>query len=606
MIIVRANARNATYISDDLITSGSVGIPVTFNLSEDFDGLSCIAVFEGSGTARDVALMSDNTCVVPHEVVATAGGYLRIGIYANNSEGTIVIPTVWAGSKMILPGTTPSEVDPSEPTPSWAAQVQEMATEALEIAQNVEDMSVEAETLPPGSPLNVEKTIDPETGAVTLTFYLAPGRDGVSPTIAVEEITGGHRVTITDAQGTRSFDVLDGTNGDDGRGIASAVMNADYTLTLTYTDGISYTTPSLRGAPGQDGYSPVASVSKSGKVATISITDKQGTTTVTVSDGEDGAPGISPTITVTDITGGHRVTITDATGAHPFDVMDGDNYVLTAQDKADIAAEVDVPVQDVQVNGTSILSGGVANVPVAGAEFGVVKTDSSNGIYTTDFGKLRISAATNVGIKNGSDSSKPIVPTFQHAATFYGLAKAAGSDMASSSNPVGTYTDAAKIAIQKMLGISQQGELIADVTVAEDVTEILVTTDLSEQPFQLRKLIAIFTAGQSTTGTRDSFYGQIIGIRSDDTPTSTSFPSQTYVTATSTMLSRIEIEAVNGLPLIMQSVVAAGDGSTQPLSSMVKPFIFKAITGFRIYQSGPTKSLIPAGANLKVYGIRAY
>lgn len=49
-------------------------------------------------------------------------------------------------------------------------------------------------------------------------------------------------------------------------------------------------------------------------------------------DGQDGAPGtpgadgqdgFSPTVTVTDITGGHRVTITDATGPHTFDVMDG-------------------------------------------------------------------------------------------------------------------------------------------------------------------------------------------------------------------------------------------------------------------------------------------
>ena len=144
MIIVRANARNATYISDDLITSGSVGIPVTFNLSEDFDGLSCIAVFEGSGVSIDVALMGDS-CVVPHEVLATAGGYLRIGIYAANSEGTIVIPTVWAGSKMILRGTTPSEVDPSEPTPSWVAQVQEAAAEALENSEEAIEIAGGAE-----------------------------------------------------------------------------------------------------------------------------------------------------------------------------------------------------------------------------------------------------------------------------------------------------------------------------------------------------------------------------------------------------------------------------------------------------------------------------
>ena len=40
-------------------------------------------------------------------------------------------------------------------------------------------------------------------------------------------------------------------------------------------------------------------------------------------DGGQGIPGISPTVEITDIEGGHRVTVTDAGGAHAFDVMDG-------------------------------------------------------------------------------------------------------------------------------------------------------------------------------------------------------------------------------------------------------------------------------------------
>ena len=38
-----------------------------------------------------------------------------------------------------------------------------------------------------------------------------------------------------------------------------------------------------------------------------------------------GADGDSPVVTVTTITGGHRVTVTDAAGAHSFDVMDGED-----------------------------------------------------------------------------------------------------------------------------------------------------------------------------------------------------------------------------------------------------------------------------------------
>lgn len=39
------------------------------------------------------------------------------------------------------------------------------------------------------------------------------GKDGFSPIVNVEEIDGGHRVTITDAAGEHVFDVMDGNSG---------------------------------------------------------------------------------------------------------------------------------------------------------------------------------------------------------------------------------------------------------------------------------------------------------------------------------------------------------------------------------------------------------
>lgn len=42
------------------------------------------------------------------------------------------------------------------------------------------------------------------------------GKDGVSPTVSVTETTNGHTVAITDANGTQSFDVLNGKDGKDG------------------------------------------------------------------------------------------------------------------------------------------------------------------------------------------------------------------------------------------------------------------------------------------------------------------------------------------------------------------------------------------------------
>lgn len=179
------------------------------------------------------------------------------------------------------------------------------------------------------------------------------GQDGVSPVVSVSAITGGHRITITDKNGTKTVDVMDGedgkngSNGNDGNGIKSVILNADYTLTLTFDDGTSYTTPSIRGAtgssgsngkdgtsathswngttltitsasgtssanlkgekgdkgdkgdsvkgdtgsPGADGVSPTVAVSKSGKVTTVTITDKNGAKTATINDGADGSNG---------------------------------------------------------------------------------------------------------------------------------------------------------------------------------------------------------------------------------------------------------------------------------------------------------------------------
>lgn len=45
------------------------------------------------------------------------------------------------------------------------------------------------------------------------------------------------------------------------------------------------------GAAGADGFSPTATVTQTASGATISITDKQGTTTAMVSNGQDGSPG---------------------------------------------------------------------------------------------------------------------------------------------------------------------------------------------------------------------------------------------------------------------------------------------------------------------------
>lgn len=86
----------------------------------------------------------------------------------------------------------------------------------------------------------------------------------------------------------KGVDYFDGKDGADGNGIKSAVLNADYTLTLTFDDGTSYTTPSIRGATGSAGKDGAAG--KDGTSVTVkSVSESNadgGSNVVTFSDGK--------------------------------------------------------------------------------------------------------------------------------------------------------------------------------------------------------------------------------------------------------------------------------------------------------------------------------
>lgn len=79
----------------------------------------------------------------------------------------------------------------------------------------------------------------------------------------------------------------DGSPGKDGNGIKSAVLNADYTLTLSFDDGTSYTTPSIRGATGSPGKDGAAGTPGQDGAAGVGIASIEQTTTSTADDGNN-------------------------------------------------------------------------------------------------------------------------------------------------------------------------------------------------------------------------------------------------------------------------------------------------------------------------------
>lgn len=124
---------------------------------------------------------------------------------------------------------------------------------------------------------------------IGLTAEQAQVIRAVSPTATVERIEGGAEVTITDYEQTTTAVIYDGAKGDPGEPGQ----------------------PGSPGQPGQDGVSPTASVTQTATGATVTVTDASGTTTANLTNGPTGPQGPQGPA--------------------------GADYVLTAQDKEDIA-----------------------------------------------------------------------------------------------------------------------------------------------------------------------------------------------------------------------------------------------------------------------------
>lgn len=260
-------------------------------------------------------------------------------------------------------GTTDGSIDEIIPEITILVERAEAASEAIQ------NMGATASTGPAGSSATVTKTVDPDTGAVTLVFTIPRGDKGetgdafhiVKTYASVAAMNADYSGTDTEIgdyvmvttssiedpdnakvyiKGNQAFEFvvdMSGATGIQGPpGVAAGFGTVEASVDANVgtpsvevrssgpdtAKSFSFTFHNLKGA---DGYSPTATVTKSGGTATITITDQNGTTTETVNDGQDGNDGVSPVVTITTIAGGHRITITDA--SHPSgqscDVLDG-------------------------------------------------------------------------------------------------------------------------------------------------------------------------------------------------------------------------------------------------------------------------------------------
>lgn len=220
----------------------------------------------------------------------------------------------------------------------YAGDAETSATAAEAAANSILNASARASTLAPGS--QATAVIVTEEGAKVFVFGIPQGAKGDTgakgekgdafevystyASIAAMEADAANvpfgkfvmiSSTVEDPDNAKlyvrtdigfgfitDFSGAQGIKGDTGNGIASAVLNQDYTLTLTFTDGSTYTTGSIRGATGATG-NGIASVALNPNY-TLTITYTDGTSYTTSSirgakgadgqDGQDGQDGHTP------------------------------------------------------------------------------------------------------------------------------------------------------------------------------------------------------------------------------------------------------------------------------------------------------------------------
>ena len=262
-------------------------VDMCFLFSPDWEQMDKTAQFAQGEKTYNVHLGTGNVCrcLLPAELQT---GCVSVSVFGYASDSSVRATTVPLGIGIKRSGFRGDGETPIPPTPDLYAQL------IAEIDKKIADVHDGKDGADGKSAYQI--AVDngyPDTEQAWLASLKGDKGDTGEPGAAGEKGEPGEKGD-TGAAGKDGRDGTDGAAGRDGVNGASA-----YEIAVQHGYGGSETAwlESLHGADGAkgdtgasgkdgaDGFSPIANVVKDGSVITITITDKNGTTTVTLTEG---------------------------------------------------------------------------------------------------------------------------------------------------------------------------------------------------------------------------------------------------------------------------------------------------------------------------------
>lgn len=240
---------------------------LTVTASGEWEGLTIRAFWHVPG-GKDPAssLVADGSVAVPASVTAQPGSGC---VTFEGSDGTKTVTSADLRYRVAANSGTEDGTQPEPGTPAWQELVGAVHTDATA----AEQAKTDAQTAATESAASAEKAAASKKAAGDAQAKAAEslqelkngiasgdfkGEPGTSPTVTVQDITGGHRIVITDATGTSSVDVLNGKQGDPGR------------------PGDTGATPELAIGTVEEGDAPSATITGTAKNPVLNFTLKSG------------------------------------------------------------------------------------------------------------------------------------------------------------------------------------------------------------------------------------------------------------------------------------------------------------------------------------------